>query len=141
MQKNQAYHEAAIQYNEGLAVAAEELAPTLPHEEVKKWCVAVGKQHRFHAKRHKSALDKLLLKEESAPVEALADGLDVPEPMENLESPIEQEHTAVAEPDLEALPDGPKGLRQFDDGCEGSHQPTKESCEFYPKAMKGDQNG
>lgn len=120
MQKNQAYHQSAVKYNEVLAAAAEELAPTLEDETVKKWCTAVGKQHRFHAKRHKSALSKILSKEEAPPVESLPDGLDVPEPTEdlhsteqepqmtaeterdvpvptdNLEVPFEQEHTATS---------------------------------------------
>lgn len=59
MEKDATYHRSAVQYNEGLAQAAEALAKTLEHPEIKKWCVSVGKQHRFHAKRHKSALEKI----------------------------------------------------------------------------------
>ena len=59
MEKDATYHSSAVQYNEGLAEAAEALAKTLKHPEIKKWCVSVGKQHRFHAKRHKSALAKI----------------------------------------------------------------------------------
>lgn len=112
MQKDQAYHEAAIKYNEGLAEFAENLAPTLNHEEVQKWCVAVGKQHRFHAKRHQSALNKILLKQTPETVEVLADGLDVPAPA------------------VEAVDDGPPDL--LSDGCNKYHNPTRPNCEFNP---------
>lgn len=126
MQKTQAYHEAAIEYNEGLAEAAETLAPTLEHEEVQKWCVAVGKQHRFHAKRHRSALNKFLLKTDAPPVEALIDGLDVPEPSEMVDSPIEQPTTSSSNVEELAV------TQTFSDGCQDTHKPMEESCEFYP---------
>lgn len=55
------YHRSAIRYNEALAAAAEGLEndPEITDEEVSKWGRGVGKQHRFHAKRHKAALAKL----------------------------------------------------------------------------------
>ena len=116
MPKDQSYHEAAIVYNEALAECAENLAPTLSNEIVQKWCISVGKQHRFHAKRHRSALNKFLLKKEAAPVEVIGDGLDVPEPV-----------------------DEPKNKSDdFDDGCIGFHNPQTETCEFYPR---GEVNG
>jgi len=59
MTKDQSYHEDAIEYNSKLAAVAEELAKDLGNPEVKKWCASVGKQHRFHAKRHTNALAKL----------------------------------------------------------------------------------
>lgn len=59
MPKDSTYHRSAIQYNEALAVVAEEQADLVEDPEVKKWCRSVGKQHRFHAKRHRSALAKL----------------------------------------------------------------------------------
>ena len=62
MKKDESYHESAITYNEDLAIVAEELAEVVPHPIVKKWCRAVAKQHRFHEKRHRAALDKLLQK-------------------------------------------------------------------------------
>jgi len=58
-EKTIAYHRSAIIYNEGLAEAAERIAPDLEHPEIQKWCKSVGKQHRFHATRHKKALAKL----------------------------------------------------------------------------------
>lgn len=62
------YHRSAIRYNEALAAAAEGLEndPEITDEEVAKWGRGVGKQHRFHAKRHKAALAKLE-KAEQAP--------------------------------------------------------------------------
>lgn len=59
MQDKSSYHRSAVQYNEALAAAAETQAEIVEHPEVKKWCRAIGKQHRFHAKRHKSALAKI----------------------------------------------------------------------------------
>lgn len=135
MQKTPAYHEAAIQYNEGLAEAAEDLAPSIEHDEVKKWCVSVGKQHRFHAKRHRSALNKLLVKQEAPPVETIADGLDVPdleedESLEPLEPPSEME-PAPDEDDAEHLPQADTQL--LEDGCETFHNPQLKTCEFHSK--------
>ncbi len=57
--KSVTYHRSAILYNEELAARAEALVEEVEDPEVKKWCTSVGKQHRFHAKRHKSALEKL----------------------------------------------------------------------------------
>ena len=138
MQKDQAYHEAAILYNEGLAEFAETLAPKLKHEVVQKWCVGVGKQHRFHAKRHRSALNKILLKQKPDIVESIADGLDVQnEPEIGVETvvvdePVEMrvstssvdEVTEILEPQ-----EGPK----LEDGCIQFHNPSDSKCEFYPK--------
>jgi hypothetical protein len=121
MQKDQAYHESAIAYNEGLAEFAENLVPTLEHDEVKRWCTAVGKQHRFHAKRHRNALNKLLMKQAAPPVEALVDGLDVPEPSEEVVE--ERPEDTVAE----------DGNLPLTDGCSPFHDPTNVNCEFYPK--------
>lgn len=118
MQKDEAYHKAAVKYNEGFAEYAETLAPTLEHEEVRKWCIAVGKQHRFHAKRHRSALNKLYLRQAAPPVELLSDGLDVPEPTLNDVETDEVEH--IVSPTLP-------------DGCVQFHNPQLVSCEFHPK--------
>jgi hypothetical protein len=123
MQKDQGYHESAIAYNEGLAEFAENLVPSLKNEEVKRWCTAVGKQHRFHAKRHRSALNKLLLKQAAPPVEVLADGLDVPPPSEGNEVSV-TEVEEIVESDTPALADG----------CSPFHDPTRPTCEFYPKS-------
>ena len=59
MKKDETYHNAAITYNEEIAVLAEGLAERLPHPIVQKWCQAVAKQHRHHEKRHRAALAKL----------------------------------------------------------------------------------
>jgi len=133
MQKDQAYHKAAILYNEGLAEFAENLAKTLGHPEVQKWCVAVGKQHRFHAKRHRSALNKLLLKQTAAPVEALADGLDVPEP--SIEGTLSATATVTtpSESEVEEILE-PTETKTLPDGCSPFHNPTRPECEFYPKS-------
>ena len=61
--KDRSYHESAIVYNEGLAIAAEELTDKVEHPDPKKWVVAVAKQHRFHEKRHRAALEKLIRRE------------------------------------------------------------------------------
>ena len=58
-QKDASYHEAAIRYNESLAEHADQLATELQHEEVARWSRSVAKQHRFHAGRHRKALEKL----------------------------------------------------------------------------------
>ena len=122
MQKDQTYHESAIKYNEGLAEFAENLAPTLEHEEVRRWCVAVGKQHRFHAKRHRSALNKLLLKQDTPPVEAVMDGMDVPE----------AEDLAVVTADVAEVEE--IGEQQvLEDACSPYHTPTRVECIFHPK--------
>ena len=134
MQKDQAYHEAAIAYNEGLAEYAENLVPTLGHEEVRKWCTAVGKQHRFHAKRHRSALNKILLKQKPEIVEALADGLDVQVPPDSDVVTVEGEAelTAVRQVEVEEILE-PKSELKLDDGCVQFHNPSDPNCEFYPK--------
>lgn len=59
MLKDASYHQAAIQYNDEIADFAEALSTKLDHEEVARWSRAVAKQHRFHAGRHKKALEKL----------------------------------------------------------------------------------
>lgn len=59
MQKDKTYHQSAIEYNDALAVAAEEQAEKVEHPVIKKWCTSVAKQHRFHSKRHARALEKL----------------------------------------------------------------------------------
>lgn len=124
MHKDQTYHESAIQYNEGLAEYAENLAPTLENEEVRKWCTAVGKQHRFHAKRHRSALNKLLMKQAAPPVEVVRDGMDVPESTEEEVVVMTASSTEVEEIiEQEVLPDG----------CSPYHDPTRVECQFYPK--------
>lgn len=61
--KDRSYHESAIVYNEGLAVAAEAQADKILHPIPKKWNNAVAKQHRFHEKRHRAALEKLIRRE------------------------------------------------------------------------------
>jgi len=108
--KDQAYHEAAILYNEGLAVAAENLAPSIDNEEVKRWCSAVGKQHRFHEKRHRSALQKILAHQTPETVEQIPDGLDVPEPVTQDDAPTET----------------------WSDGCGEFHNPSLTTCIFSP---------
>lgn len=62
MKKDETYHNAAILYNEEIAVLAEGLVERINHPIVQKWPRAVAKQHRFHEKRHRAALDKLLKK-------------------------------------------------------------------------------
>lgn len=57
--KDMTYHLSAIEYNETLAVASEELAKKVEHPEIQKWCASVARQHRFHENRHRQALAKL----------------------------------------------------------------------------------
>lgn len=66
MKKDETYHNSAITYNEEIAVLAEGLAERIPHPIVQTWCRAVAKQHRFHEKRHRDALEKLRKKAAAA---------------------------------------------------------------------------
>jgi hypothetical protein len=59
MQDKEIYHASAVQYNEALAIAAEEQASSVQDPVVKKWCTSIAKQHRFHLKRHRAALAKI----------------------------------------------------------------------------------
>lgn len=63
MQKDRNYHESAIEYNEEIAEFAEALSGRLKdkygEQEPVRWSLSVAKQHRFHAGRHKKALQKL----------------------------------------------------------------------------------
>lgn len=77
MPKSRQYHEDAILYNEVLAEAAETVAKEIKDPEIQKWPTSVGKQHRFHASRHKKALVKLDKGEPYAPVEIIPEGLDL----------------------------------------------------------------
>jgi hypothetical protein len=132
MARTQDYHKSAIIYNERLAEAAEELAPTLVDAEVQKWCVSVGKQHRFHAKRHRSALNKLLLKEEAPPVEQIADGLDV-HPLDS-SSASDAEPTLPEPTEVEEILESQEVVDQMlPDGCSPFHDPSRPECEFAPK--------
>ena len=129
MQKDQAYHEAAIAYNDAIAEVAEEVAPTLGHPEVQRWCTAVGKQHRFHSKRHQSALNKILARESyEENVEQVRDGLDVP--------PLEDEEEKTEAPSMDSLlkteAEAETGVGTLSDGCVKFHQPTRLECDFYP---------
>jgi hypothetical protein len=68
MQDSIVRHRDAVHYNEALAVAAENVAAELEHEEIKGWATGVGKQHRYHEKRHRAALAKLESNEASEEV-------------------------------------------------------------------------
>lgn len=63
MSKDASYHEAAVYYNEQLAIRAEELVTEIDEKfgevDPYRWARSVGKQHRFHEGRHKKALDKI----------------------------------------------------------------------------------
>lgn len=146
MLKDQAYHEAAIKYNEGLAEFAETLAPTLGHEEIRRWCTAVGNQHRFHAKRHQSALNKILAKQTPEQVEQVTEGLDVPEPVEDTDVDFRDagsgqyvsEEYAEENPETtvsETTPESYSMNKKFDDGCINTHKPLNELCDFHPKGV------
>jgi hypothetical protein len=62
MKKDETYHTSAITYNKEIAVLAESLVERIPNAVVQTWCQAVARQHRFHEKRHRAALEKLLKK-------------------------------------------------------------------------------
>lgn len=142
MQKDQSYHESAIAYNEGLAEFAENLVPRLEHEEVKRWCTAVGKQHRFHAKRHRSALEKFLRKEAAPPVEMVRDGMDVPDPSEENEPEVilgKAELRPTSElTEVEDILEPETAVETLSDGCSPYHDPTNPACEFYPQSGNSD---
>lgn len=63
--KDRSYHEGAILYNEELADKAEELIERIEHPVPKKWVTSVAKQHRFHEKRHRAALERLDQREQA----------------------------------------------------------------------------
>lgn len=111
MQKDQSYHEAAIIYNTRLAEFAEELAETLKDDEVQRWCRAVGKQHRFHAKRHQSSLANLerIKNQEAASTEVVTPG-----PTGQVVSGVVTETSTSppvsAIPAVETLPPLPEGV-------------------------------
>lgn len=143
MQKDQTYYESAIAYNEGLAEFAENLVPTLEHEEVKRWCTAVGKQHRFHAKRHRAALVKLLSKQEAQPVEIMLDGLDVPPLAEPnvVDGGEVVMQMAVTNPITTGGVDADVTTKVTDsvlsDGCIQFHYPANKNCQFHPATPDG----
>ena len=60
--KDETYHKSAVFYNEEMAKAAENLAENVEHPIIQKWCRAVGKQHRYHEKKHRNALDRMSAK-------------------------------------------------------------------------------
>lgn len=60
--KDETYHKSAVFYNEEMAKAAENLAENVEHPIIQKWCRAVGKQHRYHEKKHRHALDRMSVK-------------------------------------------------------------------------------
>ncbi len=133
MEKDSTYHTSAVQYNEGLAEAAEKLAETLKHPEIQKWCRGVGKQHRFHAKRHKAALSKLNANEDPDNVERIADGLDVPDEKE-LSIEEEQAKYAAEQISSESVPtavrtDATRDTSQDDQRTEVSPPPSPEDAE------------
>lgn len=67
MHDKEIYHSSAVEYNRTLAEAAEKLVDVVEDPTVKKWCRGIGKQHRYHEKRHASALTKIQ-SEEPAPL-------------------------------------------------------------------------
>lgn len=76
MSKSATYHESAVIYNETLAECAKSLSESLEDPEVSKWCAAIGRQHDFHAGRHRRALNRLAASNEAEtdqPESALAD--------------------------------------------------------------------
>lgn len=105
MQRTASYHRAAIQYNEKLAEYAGDLAEKLEHEEVRRWCRSVSKQHVFHARRHQRALDRIENKKSkdngaeasevspeptSPPVESSPDPEKAAEPVESSPDPEDE---------------------------------------------------
>lgn len=59
MDRDESYHQSAIEYNDGLAEAAQKLSESVEHPVIKKWCRGIVNLHRFHAKRHRAALAKM----------------------------------------------------------------------------------
>lgn len=88
MDHDASYYRDAVRYNEVLAEAAEGVATQLVDPTIKKWATGVGKQHRWHEKRHRGALAKLERGEELTDAEqsyepsATAVGTPLPEGLE-----------------------------------------------------------
>lgn len=59
MQDKAIYHASAVEYNTKFGDLAADLAECLEDPQVKKWCLSIAKQHRYHQARHQRALDKL----------------------------------------------------------------------------------
>lgn len=106
MQDKEVYHASAVQYNEALALAAEKEAESVQDPVVKKWCLAVAAQHRFHLKRHRAALAKVQGKKHVlTPEEMPAHTHEVPPTNAHVEKTVaeEQEEFAAQQNDEEHL--------------------------------------
>lgn len=154
MPKDRVYHEDAVLYNEKIASAAEEALEVLRDPTIIKWVGGIARQHRFHEKRHKVALDKINSREATEViVEQIPEGLDVPEPEDQEETDAiladEDAMAAIAEAEAELLPpvvvtedaDSSPTTAMFssdptqydDDGCVvNNHVPLSPTCKFNP---------
>lgn len=107
MSKDVSYHRSAIQYNDEFTTFAADLAERVEHEEVKKWCRSIAKQHEFHSGRHKKALSKL---EENS-----GDGSGNSENDDPTPTPAPGDPSPSAEP-VESTPDPEKSADPVDAG-------------------------
>jgi len=107
MQKDRTYHQSAIEYNDAFVEFAEKIAETVEHPEVRRWCRGIAKQHKFHAGRHRKALEKLeqgptvIVADENGPEGYdpgdVVDVIDAPKAEGNALSPFEVVETPVVD--------------------------------------------
>ncbi len=133
MKKDLSYYESAIKYNAAIAEFAEQVAPTLPNEEVRRWCSSLAKKHRIHEKRHRIALDTVRARQEAPVVKE--DNMDTASTVSGLEmvasASTEVKNNTLAEGDTIVLADG----------CSPFHDPSTPNCEFFPSISQGPDNG
>jgi hypothetical protein len=116
MKKDLSYYESAIEYNAGVADFAEQLAPTLSNEEVRRWCSSLAKKHRIHEKRHRIALETVRARQTSTVIDKAPD-------VAGPEMVTVTDTTEVATGDTATT---------LPDGCITFHDPSSPNCEFYP---------
>lgn len=140
MRKDLSYYESAIEYNAAIAEFAEQVAPTLKNEEVRRWCLALAKKHRFHETKHRRALETVRARYTSPPDTDKTSGLQmvvsatgtvIPSAEANATATTEVEDNVLAEGDTLTLPDG----------CTQFHDPSNPNCEFFPSISQGNNNG
>lgn len=82
------YYRAAVKYNEELATFAGNLAEDLDDDVVKRWCLSVSRQHKFHAAKHGRLLARAEKLEQE---EAIAGGGGSADPEDAVDEPTREQ--------------------------------------------------
>lgn len=154
--KDESYHESAVRYNEELQKFAEKLAEETEHPEIKRWCLAVMRQHKYHRGRHLKALSQLREKN-TAVVETEDGGEDVvlddertvhrsaesgqfvteetadSNPETNVQETVEASPPAAQA--VDAAPDQSMAAEPVDAGVEPVGMTEEEAAEAFAKAQ------